>query len=230
MKTNLPLLGLLAGFFVIASCSRNYYKASNFEEKTEEHQVVAILPAEMVFTGPQPKNMTTEDINKLEEQESIDFQLALYNSILRHADTRKYVTTINFQDITITQKKLADAGIHVRNSWTMDDKELAKALGVDAVVRMRIQKQRHMSDAASYGVDVAKRVVTVIPGIKKLPVPSNVGKTHDIHAACKLVSENVVLWNNNYRSATDWNTPANDVIEAIADNFGEHFPYKRKRR
>jgi hypothetical protein len=40
----------------------------------------------------------------------------------------------------------------------------------------------------------------------------------------------VVLWNNNYRSATDWNTPANDVIAGIADNFGENFPYKRKKR
>jgi hypothetical protein len=231
MKKHLLSLSIFACFFfVIVSCSRNSYKASNFEEKTEQHQVVAVLPAEMVFTGPQPKNMTEADINKLEEQESLDFQLALYNSILRHANTRKYITTINFQDITITQKKLSDAGIDVRSSWIMDDKDLAKALGVDAVVKMRVQKQRHMSDAASYGVDVAKQVITSIPIGRKLPMPSKVGKTHDIHAACKLVSNNVVLWNNNYRSATDWNTPANDVIAGIADNFGENFPYKRKRR
>lgn len=230
MKTHLPFLSIIVCLLATVSCSRDYYKNSNFEEKTEQHQVIAVLPAEMVFTGPQPKNMTEEDITKLEEQESVDFQLALYNSILRHANTRKYITTIDFQDITITQKKLSDAGVAVRNSWTMDDKDLAKILGVDAVIKMRIQKQRHMSDAASYGVDVAKRVITSIPIGNKLPMPSRVGRTHDIHAACKLVSNNVVLWNNNYRSATDWNTPANDVIANITDNFGENFPYKRKRR
>jgi hypothetical protein len=230
MKKNLPLLAVVLFFVITTSCSRHSYTASNFEEKTEEHQVVAILPAEMIFTGTQPKNLTEADIARIEIQESKDFQYALYNSVLTHANTRKYITTINFQDISITLKKLEESGIDIRKSWTTDDKDLTKILGVDAVIKMRVRKQRYMSDGASYGVDVARRVINSTRIGTKLPIPSNVGKTNDIYASCNLVSNNQTLWNDNYKRASDWDTPANQIIEGIADNFGRNFPYKRRKR
>lgn len=235
MKKNLPLTTtviLLAAFTSIISCSRKNYTASNFEEKTLEHQVVAIVPAEMIFTGTQPKNMTPEDITKIEEQESRDFQFALYNSILRHANTHKYITTINFQDIGTTLNRLQENNIEIRKSWKMDDKELAKALGVDAVIKMRVHKQRYMSDAASYGIDAARRIInsTGISSKIPVPIPNNVSKTNDIYASCDLVSNNQTLWNDHYKRAADWNSPANVIIEGITDNFGRNFPYKKRRK
>ena len=69
MKQNL-LSGFIAIFLlVLFSCSNKYYTASNFEEKTEKHKVVAILPAEVTFSGKQPKNLSPEDIAKAEEKE-----------------------------------------------------------------------------------------------------------------------------------------------------------------
>jgi len=77
MKQNL-LSGFIAIFILfLFSCSNKYYTASNFEEKTQKHKVVAILPAEVTFSGKQPKNLSPEDIAKAEERESIDFQYAL---------------------------------------------------------------------------------------------------------------------------------------------------------
>jgi hypothetical protein len=230
MKKHLPYLAIALFFMLAVSCSRNAYKAGNFEEKTEEHQVVAVLPAEMIFTGKQPNNLTPEDIAKIEIQESKDFQVSLYNSVLRHANGRKYQTSVNFQDVTTTLRKLEENGIDIRKSWTMDDKELAALLGVDAVVKMRIKKQRYMSDHASYGVNVAKQIIGSTKLGSKLPIPYNVGKTNDIHASCNLISENQTLWNDNYRSSADWNSPANEIIEVITDNFGQNFPYKYKKR
>ena len=234
MKTIVPLrfaVVLLAVFTIVASCAshRRGYTSNDFEEQTQTHKTVAIVPAEMVFTGTMPKNMTKEEIARIEEQESRDFQYALYNRILRHANTRKYITTINFQDIGTTLKKLEDSSINIRDSWRMDDKALAKMLGVDAVIKMRIQKQRYMSDAASYGIDAARRVISSTGIAGRIPVPYNVGKTNDIYASCNLVSNNQTLWNDNYKRATDWNTAPNVIIEGITDNFGRNFPYKRKR-
>jgi len=37
------------------------------------------------------------------------------------------------------------------------------------------------------------------------------------------------LWNDNYKGSSNFSTPANVVIENIADNFGRHFPYKQRR-
>ena len=214
---------------MIGACARKNYTASNFEEKTVDHQTVAIVPAEMIFTGNQPKNVTEEDIIKMEEQESREFQYALYNSILRHANTRKYITTVNFQDVSTTLQKLEQGQIAIRDSWKMDDKALAKALGVDAVIKMRIQKQRYMSDVASYGIDAARRIISGTGIGSKIPVPYNAAKTNDIYASCNLVSNNQTLWNDHYKRAADWNTPSKELIEGITDNFGRNFPYKKRR-
>lgn len=230
MKKNL-LPGFTAIFILfLFSCSNKYYTASNFEEKTQKHKVVAILPAEVTLSGKLPKNLKPEDIAKAEERESIDFQYALMNSILNHANTKKYITTVNFQDINTTQKILEQNNISVRDSWKKNDEELAKLLGVDAVIRMNIRKQRYMSDEASYGVGMAKQVIYKTGLGSKVPVPSSVGKTYDIYATCNLLSENQTLWNDNYKRSTDYDTAPNVIVEWITDDFGTNFPYKEKRK
>ncbi len=230
MKKNL-LSGFIAIFILfLFSCSNKYYTASNFEEKTENHKIVAILPAEVTFTGKQPKNLSPDAIAKAEERESIDFQYALMNSILNHANTKKYITTVNFQDVNTTLKILEKNSISVRDSWNKDDNELAKLLGVNSVIRMNIRKQRYMSDEASYGVGVAKQVIYKTGIGSKVPVPSSVGKTYDIYATCNLLSDNQTLWNDNYKRSTDYDTAPNVIVEWITDDFGENFPYKEKRK
>ena len=230
MKKNL-LPGFIAIFILfLFSCSNKYYTANNFEEKTENHKVVAILPAEVTFTGKQPKTLSPDAIAKAEERESIDFQYALMNSILNHANTKKYITTVNFQDINTTLKILEKNSISVRDSWNKDDNELAKLLGVNSVIRMNIRKQRYMSDEASYGVGVARQVIYKTGIGSKVPVPSSVGKTYDIYASCNLLSDNQTLWNDNYKRSTDYDVQPNVVIEWITDDFGENFPYKEKRK
>jgi hypothetical protein len=230
MKKNLRSGFIAILILFLFSCSNKYYTAGNFSEKTEDHKVVAILPAEVSFTGKQPKNLTPDAIAQAEERESIDFQYALMNSILNHANTKKYITTVNFQDINTTQKILEQNNISVRDSWKKDDEELAKILGVDAVIRMNIRKQRYMSDEASYGVGVARQVIYKTGIGSKVPVPSSVGKTYDIYATCNLLSDNQTLWNDNYKRSTDYDTPANVIVEWITDDFGENFPYKEKRK
>lgn len=230
MKKNL-LTGFIAIFILfLFSCSNKYYTTGNFEEKTEKHKVVAILPAEVTLTGKLPKNLTPEAIAQAEERESIDFQYALMNSILNHANTKKYITTVNFQDVNTTTKILEQNNITVRESWKKDDEELANILGVDAVIRMNIRKQRYMSDEASYGVGVAKQVIYSTKIGSKVPVPGSVGKTYDIYATCNLLSDNQTLWNDNYKRSTDYDVQPNVIVEWITNDFGENFPYKQKRK
>jgi hypothetical protein len=226
MKKALPLfISILA--LTLFSCSHKYYASSLFDQQTAHHKIVAVLPAQMVYSGRQPENLSNDDIANIEEEESKKFQLALFNSILRHANTRKYFTRVNLQDIALTQKLLDEHNISAREVWKKDDKELTAILGVDAVVRLRIQKQRYMSDLASYGI-VAGRNMIYHAGLK-IPVPYVSNKTNDIYASCDIISNNQTLWNDSYKGVSDWNTPSNAVIENIADNFGQHFPYKEKR-
>ena len=211
------------------SCRHRHYQSSLFEQQTRNHKLIAILPAQMVFTGKQPKDLTTEQIAEIEDRESLAFQESLQNGILRNANNRKYEMYIAIQDIGTTRKLLEDNGISVRESWNYDDRKLAQLLGVDAIVRMRIQKQRYMSDLASMGVGIGQQILTAIGNNNRVGVPYVHNKTADIYASCNLVSNSQTLWNDSYKRATDWDTPSDVVINNITNNFGERFPYKRKR-
>jgi hypothetical protein len=217
-------------FAMAVSCSSHkYYTNSTFEQQTARHRIIAVLPAQMIFTGTQPKNLTADAIARIEENESRAFQNSLYDGILRNANTKKYYSTINVQDISTTEKLLEENGISIRQSWTEDDKKLSQLLGVDAIVRMRIQKKRYMSDLASMGIDMGKQVLYQIGAVGKIPIPYVSNKTNDIYASCNLVSNNQTLWNDNYKGATDYSVPSEQVIDEITDNFGRHFPYRKRR-
>ena len=229
MKINFTLFIALIGLAIFPSCAHKYYTSSFFDQQSAKHKSIAVLPAEMIFTGIQPKNLSLEDISKIEETESSTFQNFLYNGILRHANTKKYMTLVSVQDISTTQKLLEENNISIRNSWKEDDKKLAKILGVDAVVRMRVQKKRYMSDLASMGIDVGRQVLSQIGTTAKFPVPYVPNKTNDIYASCNVVSNNQTLWNDNYERSSNYNSPSEAVIDDIADNFGKHFPYRKRR-
>ncbi|HUM65303.1 MAG TPA: hypothetical protein PLV32_05635 [Chitinophagaceae bacterium] len=228
MKKIVPLLSVTI-ILVSVSCSRKYYTSSFFEQQTAGHRIIAVLPSEIVLTGKQPDQLTPEQIAQIEEEESKAFQLALYSNILQHANSRKYYMSVGVQDVHKTMSVLDENGITLRESWKQDDKKLASLLGVDAVVRMQIRKKRYMSDYASYGVTIAKDVISQTPLGNKLPIPRSLGKTEDIYAYCSVVSNSVTLWNNNYKAAADWDNPSTVIIENITDNFGRYFPYKKRR-
>jgi hypothetical protein len=227
MKKFIPVLFVV--IIISVSCGRKYYTNSFFDQQTANHKLIAVLPSEIVFTGKQPKDLTTEQIGKMEEEESKAFQMSLYGSIMRYANTNKTYMYVGVQDVTKTVSTLEENKISIRDSWKMDDKKLATMLGVDAIVRMQITQKRYMSDYASYGVTIGRNVINQTPLGNKLPIPSNLGKTEDIYAYCSVVSNSVTLWNNSYKGAADWDNPSNEIIENITGNFGRNFPYKRRK-
>jgi hypothetical protein len=214
---------IAAAFFI--SCSRKAYTNSYFDQQTANHKIIAVLPAEMIFTGTKPKGITDSAIAVIEEKESTMFQNYMVNGILEYANTQRYYTSISVQDISTTQRLLADNNITIRDSWRQDDKKLAAMLGVDAVVRLRIQKKRYMSDLASFGIGMGQQVLYNLGGVTPM-VPN---KTNDIYASCNVVSNNQTLWNDNYRSTSNYNRTSEMVIEDITERFGKNFPYRKRR-
>ncbi|HYC30450.1 MAG TPA: hypothetical protein VEB42_16560 [Chitinophagaceae bacterium] len=227
MKKYLPFIAFT--FIVLSSsCAHKRYTSSYFEQQTARHRMIAVLPAEMIFTGTKPKNVSEEDLARIEEVESKIFQASLQNGILRHANTRRYETWVGVQDISTTLRLLEENNISIRDSWKEDDRKLAQLLGVDAVVRMRVQKKRYMSDLASLGISVGRQVLSQI-GNGGFPLPYVSNKTNDIFVSCNVVSNSQTLWNDTYARGTTHNRPSEEVINEITDNFGRNFPYKKRR-
>ena len=180
-----------------------------------------------MFTGNLPKGISATTIAETEERESMLFQEALYSNVLKRGNGRKQILRVNVQPNTNTLAALQANGISLRQSWTMTDIELAKVLGVDAVVRTSIHKDRLMSDLASAGIDYGKRVIErVISSPGTLALPGT--KTNDIRATCSIISNGETLWSDSYTKGSDWSLPANAIINSITDNFAKHFPYRKQ--
>lgn len=217
----------------VACGGPHYFLAHDFSQRTVNHKTVAVMPVEMIMTGTKPKKLTEEDIKKIEEGESLAFQMSLYNSLLRNANLRKQgVVTVSFQPYEKTRDILKNANVGVRDSWSLDPQKLCTMLGVDAVVKTRVQKQRYMSDLASYGINLGVNVLDALGGIGAGVMLPGIaaGKTSDIDAQCSLFNSNdgYLLWKDMYKAGADWSRPANAVIDDLTNAFGRNFPYRQK--
>lgn len=218
---------LLPLFFILifASC-KNYYTASNFDEITQDHQTIAVLPLKMEFTGVQPRNFTPEVIEAIEESESLLFQESFFYKILESTRRGKRQLTVNVQHYAKTQKILEDNGISVRDSWFEDPAELAEILGVDAVVKGRIQKTRYFSDIESYGIEVGQEILNVLTdgNIFSGVNPPN----KNVQASYSLIEkkDGAVLWSIDFNQQADWTVSAEQIVNSINHRSARRFPYR----
>jgi hypothetical protein len=221
---------LFAILLVAAACSTANYQSQQFAERARHHQVIAVLPFEMVLAGDPPRNLTAEQIALIEEAESVAFQEAYYYRLLHQASVhRKHPIRIEIQPVETTNRLLAEAGISVRDSWAMSAKSLARVLRVDAVVSTSVQKTRYLSDGESFGVDLGLQVISEVTEGRLAPfLPWGLVKTNDIWANCELIDsiDGAVLWQTDLAQATDWRYPANQVIAGFTEELAKKFPYR----
>jgi hypothetical protein len=74
MKKNLLLLPTLFSFLALISCSSGRNATDDFKQATANHQVVALLPIQLPYSGELPKEMKPEEMKTLQENESEKIQ------------------------------------------------------------------------------------------------------------------------------------------------------------
>lgn len=225
---------LLTGFAILCtlmlpSCSSKFL-AADFYSKTANHKKIAVLPVETVLSGNQPKKLSAAQIKSIEEAESKAFQTSLYNCLLKKSGAGKNDIKIEIQPIEKTNSLLSGAGIDIRKAWSMESEALCKTLGVDAVVKTKVEKTRYMSDLASYGISLGQDILLALTDYSVWPlVPSGMSKTNDIKADCSLLNENdgSLLWRVAVQTETDWSRPSNQIIDELNRKFARNFPYTK---
>lgn len=216
---------------VMSACAKKpYYLSQNFKQKTKTHQLIAVLPVQMVFTGTPMGLVEEEDIVALEDAESKAFQMSLFNELLKSTTMNKGIK-VDFQSVEKTNQILKEQDISIRDSWELSPEALADKLGVDAVIRSRVTKQRYMTDLASYGIDLGRKVLGMLTKFKSSVFlsGSDLEKTNDIKATCSLLNatDSSVLWSMDMTDETDWSKPTTEVIDNINAQFARHFPYRK---
>jgi len=122
---------------------------------------------------------------------------------------------------------LEENGISVIDSWIESPENLANMLGVDAVVRGRIQKEKYFSDELSAGIELGTVLLDMMGSDFNPFVSSNNKKIKTDYALVDSENGNV-LWSIQYSVEADWRQRPDQIVDRINHRSANHFPYRTK--
>ena len=158
----IPILPLV---LIVTACNSNVYKDKSFFSKANlSGQTLAVLPAEVSYSGKLPKDWDADRVLKMENAESSKLQQAIYDDFLYHASEKaiRQKWDIKLIDIKVVNDKLAQSGVSIHDSWKLPSDKLAKIIGTDMIIRAKVQNMRYMSQAAATGINVGVSVIETI--------------------------------------------------------------------
>lgn len=143
---------LLITFLIISGSSiaqTQLYEHPKFEEITANHKVIGILPFKTSITlrPKDMKTMTNEQIIKMEEDEGMSIQSAMYSWFLKRE--KRESQKVSVLDPITANAKLKKMGITQSNFTDYTPDELANILEVDAVMMGTFETNKPMSEGAS---------------------------------------------------------------------------------
>lgn len=209
------LTSLLIGVVMIANAqfesAKQVFESPKLKAETAKHKLVAILPYEVKISyKKQPKNFNAEANRDQEASMSRSIQSSMYTFLLRKA--KNY--SVDFQDVDKTNVLLKKAGmLDKMDEFTKD--EVAKALGVDAVLGGRFETEQSKSEGAAIASAVLFGGFGGKTGSGTLFLTLNNG------------SDGELLWrffktmDDNIASSTD------DLIERMMRKVSRNFPYTK---
>ena len=227
MIHGLTFLGI--GFIsLIISCTTPYH-IQNFDEITNSHKVVAVLPFDMIYTGMIPEELTEEDLNEIEAAESQAFQISFYNEVLGSTKNGRRNLSVNLQPINKTNRILKENELSGIEVHSLPYEDIAEMLDVDAFVTGQIQKNRLMSDLASYGIEIGVHILDVMSPHTIWPfIPGDLSRSKEIKSSYAIYdgNESLTLWSVSYNYDADWRRSANDIIDETNRRAARKFPYR----
>ena len=199
----------------LAGCGPKIYKSNEFDAALAKHKTVAILPADVTTTlrPNEAKKVSAEQLQDINEKTGFAIQDKMYSWFLRRSD--KFAYTVTFQDVTRTNALLKQAGISYNDLAAKDRTELAKLLGVDAVLQNRSSMEKPMSDGAAIAVGVI---------FGAWGNTNNVQTTINIHDG----NSGNLLWKYDYQASGSVGSSATNLVNALMRNASKKFPYSAK--
>lgn len=140
---------LVLGIGVQAKAQNRLYQDPSFPAIAKKHNKIAILPfdATVSLRPKQMEGMTTEQLNKLGEDEGYNIQQSMYSWFLTRKQRGEMIVEVQNPIETNALLERNNAGYYSLNTKT--PKELAEILGVDAVIMGKFETSKPMSEGAS---------------------------------------------------------------------------------
>ncbi|HMI05016.1 MAG TPA: hypothetical protein VK541_21195 [Pedobacter sp.] len=191
--------------------SKQVFESPKLGTEKTSHKVIAILPfATKISYKKMPKNFNAEANKDQEKTMSKSIQASMYTFLLRKASNY----TVEFQDVEKTNILLKKAGVSEKLDEMTKD-ELAKILGVDAILGGSFETEQTKSEAGALVSAVIFGGMGGKTGTGTLTLTLNSGQSGDL------------LWrffktmNDNVTSSTD------DLVEHMMRKVSRNFPYTK---
>ncbi len=200
---------------LLTACGPSIYLAQDFHAYAPKHKTVAILPADvtMQLRPNQAKNTSAEQMRDMVDRTALDYQERIYAWLLRRNQQRAY--TVQFQDVRQTTARLRESKISFQELRTHTPQELAKILGVDAVLTTSVRTTKPMSDGAAVAVGL---LVGAWGATNQADITVNINEAE----AGKL------LWKYDFVAAGSVGSSPENIVNALMRNASKKFPYTPK--
>ncbi|AIZ62631.1 hypothetical protein PK28_01145 [Hymenobacter sp. DG25B] len=191
--------------------AKQIFESPKLKTEIAKHKTVAILPFETKITyKKQPKNFSAEANREQEKSMSKSIQASLYTFLLRKANNY----TVTFQDVDKTNILLKKAGVMDKlDEMTRD--ELAKILGVDAVLGGRFEQEQTKSDGAAIATALLIGGMGGKTGTGTLFLQLNEG------------SDGELLWRFFKTMDDGIGSSTDDLVERMMRKVSRNFPYAK---
>lgn len=191
--------------------AKQVFESPKLKQSVATHKLVAILPFDTKISfKKQPKDFSVEANKEKERSMSYSIQSSMYTFLLRKL--KNY--TVDFQDVEKTNILLKKAGMTDNlGEYTKD--EIAKALGVDAVIGGTFETEQTRSEAGAIVTTVLFGSLGSKSGSGSLTMTINEGTNGDL------------LWRF-YKSMSDTVfTTTDDLIDRMMRKVSRNFPYSK---
>jgi len=221
---------IVLSFFTILlfSCgtNKNVYKSADFDAKAYRHQTIAVLPFSIRQTGHRAKNTTEEAIKEANKKWGYTFQESLHAYLLRYTSKNKKGPIISFQSVQKTNAILLENGLDIETAYQRQPEELAKMLGVDAVLMTSLEHDKNFSDGVAYGLAAGRTILTAIgQGARTGGLNMN---SSDINMNSYLydAADSMLLWQTYRKGGSDLPSREDDLVQYYSNWIAKKFPYK----
>jgi hypothetical protein len=214
MKKYFYLLTFVLGITLTTNAqesAKQIFESPKLKEEINNHKLAAILPFKVsIKYRKQPKNFNAEANRDQEKSMSTTLQNSMYTFLLRKGSKYK----VEFQDVEKTNILLKKAGMLDKlDEFTKD--EIAKVLGVDAVIGGTFESEQSQSEGAAIATAVLLGGLGGKTGSGTSVLTINNGRDGEL------------LWrffktmDDNIMSSTD------DLVERMMRKISRNFPYSQ---
>lgn len=206
------LLSLLLTFTLTGYSQKQIFESPNLASEIKLHKTVAIIPFEVKLTyRKQPKNFSAEANRNQEISMSKSIQSSMYTFLLR----KRNEYTVSFQEVDRTNILLKKAGISEKlDEYTKD--EIAKILGVDAVISGVFENEQSKSEAGAIASAILFGGFGGKTGSGSLTMAINNGINGEL------------LWRFFKTMDDGIGTSTDDLVEKMMRKVSRNFPYQKE--